>query len=354
MFDDVLAAAETLLERIDPAAYRGQIDSHLRSEQAIHQLPAGGQDEPIVCVDGAVAHDQADALTWIAAVGVSSDRAATVPATMVLPVTTGIDRTRSMLMALCEMAAALEVLDQHGEVWLDGSLATPLISVGTGLLVADESASRLVSDTLTQCNADVLIGDFVHYATLGRIRAMPKQDTASGFCELWAAALDGPAADWLAGQRDRTTVGGLLRPGEYLLPRPAHEALQVTAKVGQESPDAMRSWAAMLNELLDHWRSEVDAYVTYMIPAVAGDRAVKIEYTMPAEASPDAVAETAGALAARASSTMVGARIREPLPQHVADTLAKREVTVLIDQLTGAASSKFRARFPSAVTHYRT
>ncbi|MDN5760203.1 MAG: hypothetical protein L0H59_17050, partial [Tomitella sp.] len=257
-------------------------------------------------------------------------------------------------MALCEMAASLQVLDAQGEVWLDGSLATPLISVGTGLLVADDAAARLISDTLTDCNADALISDFVHYATLGRIRAMPKQDTASGYCQRWADALDGPEGDWIGGQRDRTTIGGLLQPGEYLTPRPAHEALQVTTKVGRDSPEPMRAWAALLDELLGHWRSEVDAYVTYMIPAAAGDRAVKIEYTMPAEADGADTSAMAGALAMRVSETMVGARIREPLPQHTADTLAKREVTVLLGQLTSAASTAFRGRYPSAVTHYRT
>jgi len=355
MFEHVIATAQTLLADLDLTTYRAEVGDHLRAHHAIRDLPdVPTESAPLVCVDGGVAHEQTDSLTWIAAVGVSSDGTAQAPATMVLPVTASAERSRSMLMALCEVATALTVLDRQGEVWLDGSLATPLISIATGLLVSDPQTASLVSDVLTETNADVLIGDYVQYATQGQVRAMPKQDTASGYCHAWADQIGGETGQWLTEQRDRLVATSLLGPGQWLMPRPAAEALRVHAKTATDAPASVRAWSGMLEELLGYWRDEVDAHVTYFVPAHADTRAVKIEYTTAADSTDDAAVDLAGQLCARASAEMVGPRIREPLAQYQADALAKREVTSLITQLQGVAASKFMHTHPGAVTGYRT
>ncbi|MBM4568990.1 hypothetical protein GS489_00335 [Rhodococcus hoagii] len=274
---------------------------------------------------------------------------------MVLPVSPSVERARSMLMALCELAAALQTVDTNHVAWVDGSLATPLISIATGLLVIDPVIAEIVCATLADCGADDLVADYVHFALQGRLRALPKQDTASGFCQMWAQQI-GEAGDWLATQSDRITATGVLEPGEYLGPRPAVEALRVAAKTSADAPRAVRAWAQTIDDILEHWRQELHAYVTYVLPASAPMRAVKIEYTLPAETpSLDAAADDlAAVLAARAGETMIGTRVLEPLPQHQADSLAKRDVTALITQLVGAASTAFRDTHPAAVRHYRT
>ncbi|WP_137726576.1 hypothetical protein [Prescottella subtropica] len=356
-FDTVLAVAAQLLDSIDPQQRRHELRDHLTATHAVRVVPdhPDPTEPALICVDGAVAHDQTDALVWIAAVGVNSTSTVNVPATMVLPVSPTVERARSMLMALCELAAALQTADTNHVAWVDGSLATPLISIATGLLVTDPVVADLVCTTLTDCGADALIADYVHYALQGRLRALPKQDTASGFCQVWAQQL-GTAGDWLTTQSDRITATAILEPGEHLRPRPAVEALRVAAKTSADTPPAVRAWAQTIDEILDHWRHELHAYVTYVLPASAPMRAVKIEYTLPTD-TPDieAAADTlAATLAARAGDTMIGTRVLEPLPQHQADTLAKREVTALITQLVGAASTTFRDTHPAAVRHYRT
>jgi hypothetical protein len=274
---------------------------------------------------------------------------------MVMPVGSHTDRTRSMLMALCELASALQTVDLHGEVWMDGSLATPLISIATGLLVTDETAMSLVCDALAEYNADGLVGDYIHYASLGKIRALPKQDTASGFCELWARQVTDPElVAWLMTQRDRMIATDILAAGQFLAPRRASEAGRVEAKVPAAASAEARAWAGTLDELLAYWRNDVAAYVTYALPASATSRAVKVEFTVDADADDSAILELAGEVSARAGESMLGARIREPLPQHKADSRAKRQVTSLVTSLTSAAQVRFRHTHPAAVRHYRT
>lgn len=355
-FGSVLTTAATLLGDKDPRAYRQMLSDHLTETGAYRPVPtrADGYAMP-VCVDGAVASEQTDALTWIAAVGVSSADDADVPAAMVMPVGSHSDRTRSMLMALCELASALQTVDRHGEVWMDGSLATPLISIATALLVTDPTAMSLICEALTEYNADGLIGDYIHYASLGKIRALPKQDTASGFCELWARQVEHPAlTEWLLTQRDRMIATDILAAGHYLAPRRATEAGRVEAKAPASASAEARAWAGTFDELLAHWRNDVAAYVTYALPVRATSRAVKVEFTVAADADEAAILELAGEVSARAGQSMLGARIREPLPQHMADGRAKRQVTSLVTSLTSAAQVRFRHTHPAAVRRYRT
>lgn len=359
-FETVLDTASQLLAAIDPQQQHSDLLSHLQRTQAIRIAPTRGPaNEPdLVCVDGGVAHEQTDALTWIAAVGVSSDLRSSVPATMVMPVSSETDRARSMLMALCELAAALDTADRSHVVWMDGSLATPLISIATGLLTSDPTTAELVCATLADCNTDTLIGDYVHYGLQGRLRALPKQDTASGYCQLWAAQLGERSGAWLKMQRDRIAATSVLKSGEYLRPRRADEALRVTAKATADAPKSVREWAHVIDELLGHWREELPVFVTYVLPRGMPLRAVKIEYTLPADvddADIDDVADsTAAALCAKVSETIIGTRVIEPFPQHQADTFAKREVTSLITQLMGAAARTFSETHPAGIRHYRT
>jgi hypothetical protein len=355
-FEPVLATAAQLLGESDPREYRQFLIDHLVRQGAVHDVPL---DHPewaaIVCVDGGVASEQTDALTWIAAVGVNSANDSDVAAALVIPVGSHAERVRSMVMALCELAAALETIETHGEVWMDGSLATPLISVVTGLLVSDDVTSELICKALADYNADVLFGDFIHYASLGKIRALPKQDTATSYCEEWARQVQhGELAAWLMMQRDRIVATQVLRPGQFLHPRRGKEAARVEAKVPATAAAATKGWAVQFEELLSHWRTDVDAYVTYAVPANSPLRAVKIEYTASSGTDGAEVLELAGTLCGQATESVLGSRILEPLPQHQADRLAKSQVTSLITQLGSAAQLAFRETHPAAVRHYRT
>jgi hypothetical protein len=355
-FEPVLATAAQLLGESDPRQYRQQLADHLALLEAMHPVPAVKPEwSAVVCVDGGVASEQTDALTWIAAVGVNSANDPDSAAALVIPVGSHAERVRSMLMALCELATALQTIESHGEVWMDGSLATPLISVVTGLLVSDGVTSELICQALSDYNADVLFGDFIHYASLGKVRALPKQDTASSYCEQWAKQVrNGELAAWLMMQKDRIVATQVLRPGHFLQPRRGKEAARVEASVPASASAAAKGWAAQFEELLSYWRSAVDTYVTYALPTDSITRAVKIEYTAAHGTDEVEVLELAGTLCARATQSILGSRILEPLPQHQADRLAKSQVTSLITQLTSAAQLAFRDTHPAAVRHYRT
>ena len=311
----------------------------------------------MVCVDGAVAAEQTDTLAWIAAVATDSSSRIIRRKTAVAPVSSGLDQFRSAVMALCEMSVAVELNDLKVPTWMDGGLVTPLLSVATGLQVADRDTATLLCDLMDSVDAAGIIDGYIDHATQGSISALPKQDTAATFCAEWSAIDELPERTraWLARRRDRAVAASVVGPGQFLVPRAGVEALRVAAKAPASGHPRATAWARQLEALLTDWREMVNPWVTYAVPDGASvARAVKIEFTTPADADHEQVVDAAGQRAAEACAGVVGTRVVEPYQQYVVDQRAKSEVRGLLSGLVGQAQAVLLEQHPGAVSRFRS
>lgn len=352
-----VAAAESLLDVTDSAAAQADLANHLRAQQLTATLPAVGDADALVCVDGAVATEQTDTLAWIAAVATDSGSRTVRHKTMVVPVSSALDQVRSAVMALCEMSVAVELFDSGIPAWMDGGLVTPLLSVATGVQSADSDTATALCDLLDAVDAQVIIDAYIDHATQGAVSALPKQDTATSFCLDWSTddRLHEQTRSWLTRRRDRAIATSVLAPGQYLTPRPGTEALRVAAKAPQCGHRRATAWARHIDELLTDWRELVHPAVTYAVPDDAAlGRAVKIEFTAPEHTGHDELIALAGVRAAQACSGLTGTRVIEPYQQYVVDQLAKSEVQGLMSRLLSQAQEALMGEHPEAVTRFRS
>ncbi|PZU00895.1 MAG: hypothetical protein DI630_13450 [Gordonia sp. (in: high G+C Gram-positive bacteria)] len=353
-----IAAAETLIGTTSSADACTDLAAYLRNQQLVSPLPELDADQAaMVCVDGAVASEQTDALAWIAAVATDSTSRVMRRKTMVVPVSSIMDQVRSAVMALCEMSAAVELYDAGIDAWMDGGLVTPLLSVATAVQSADQQTATALCDLMDAVDAAEIIDGYIDHATQGSMSALPKQDTANSFCLSWsgAAELDEQTRAWLPRRRDRIVAASVLEPGQFLVPRRGVEALRVAAKAPRSGHRRATAWARVLEDLMADWRELVHPWVTYAVPAGSTlGRAVKIELTAAATASDSDVLELAGLRAGQACAGLTGSRVIEPYQQYVVDHLAKTEVRGLLSRLVGQAQSVLMRDHPGAVSHFRS
>lgn len=353
-----IAAAEMLIGASNSADAYADLADYLREQQLASPLPElSAEQSSIVCVDGAVASEQTDALAWIAAVATDSTSTVMRRKTMAVPVSSAMDQVRSAVMALCEMSAAVELYDSGIDAWMDGGLVTPLLSVATAVQSADHQTATALCDLMDEVDAAAIIDGYVDHATQGSVSALPKQDTANSFCLSWseAEALDEQTRVWLPRRRDRTVAAAALEPGQFLSPRRGVEALRVAAKQPRSGHRRATAWARALEELMADWRELVHPWVTYAVPAGSTlGRAVKVELTAPATASDHDIAELAGLRAGQACAGLAGSRVIEPYQQYVVDHLAKNEVRGLLSRLVGQAQAALLRDHPGAVSHFRS
>lgn len=351
----LLDRARALLDPVrDTAETLGDL---LRADGAIHAHPSPGTpvgpSGPVGFTDGAVASEQTDALAWVAAVGVTQtsnypDREHS--ARTVVPVCGDVERVRSALMASCELRATTTALADHhpGLIFMDGGLATPLVSIGQGLLMRDPDATEAITTHNANTDLPDTIAAYVTAILSGHIAALPKQDTATGYVDQWArrytGALTGAQRENLQRLRDRPVMGGLLGPGEWVTPRPAKELRNVEAKVS--GPDGTAHPAAIDTDY-GRLRDATHLHVTYFRPHRLASRVIKIEY---AETDTDTW-ETARDLIRYLDTVTMGPRVKEPLGQHLVDANAKRAVTATMTEMMGHATTVLD---PAATDRYRT
>lgn len=349
--EDLIATARRLIEPV-----RGMSDLlrdiHVR-QGAIMGFPrpdTPGRVPGAAFIDGAVAHEQTDALLWVAATGVSlaDDRPSTVnTATGVAPVSGDTERLRSGLMACCELEAA--TASDEALIFMDGGLATPLISVAQALLVHDPDVRQSIRERYARVDVASLLDRYVDMVEEGRVVALPKQDTASGYATAWATAYEHefPHPDTslaLARMRDRPLAGALLRPGEMLRPRPAQELARTELK--HENGDPL---AARLAPHYDRLARAENLHVMYVQPRRLTDRVIKAEYR---EADPTTWA-TGQSLAALVDGVTIGPRVKEPMPQYQVDGAAKKSVTSTLAALMQDAQTALDGD-AGATSRYRT
>lgn len=353
-----IAAAESLIGATSSADACADLAAYLRAQNLMSPLPTLTADQAaMVCVDGAVASEQTDALAWIAAVATDSTSKVMRRKTMVVPVSSAMDQVRSAVMALCEMSAAVELYDYGIDAWMDGGLVTPLLSVATAVRSADQQTANALCDLMDAVDAAAIIDGYIDHATQGAVSALPKQDTASSFCLTWSGAesLDEQTRQWLPRRRDRMIAAAVLEPGQFLAPRRGMEALRVAAKPPQSGHRRATAWARILEDLMADWRELVHPWVTYAVPAGSTmGRAVKVELTAKATASDSEVLELAGLRAGQACAGLAGSRVIEPYQQYVVDDLAKTEVRGLLSRLVGQAQAVLMREHPGAVSHFRS
>lgn len=356
----LLDTARRLTEPV--AGMAGQLRDLLDADTGIRAFdtsPSPGEVPGCAFIDGAVAHEQTDALAWVCAVGARlNGRAAptVTEAAAVAPVSGDVERLRSALMACCELAAATTPGPTESgtrAVFMDGGLATPLISIAQGLLVRDADVDRAVREHYAAVDLPALVGRYVDLIEQGRVVALPKQDTATGFTSQWADTYSGrfehPDTHLvLARMRDRPLAGSLLAPGEFLTPRPAHELARTEIKQSTHDgapPDALTAALAPQYRRL----AAMDRlHVTYLKPRRLPTRVVKIEYreTAPSQWS------TAATLSSLIDGVTMGPRVKEPLPQYQVDTAAKKAVTTALTKIMAVATLALDDS--SATSHYRT
>lgn len=350
---DTIEAALPLLGAGDAASACKDLASHLKSSGELAAIPDVGDGPELVCVDGAVASEQTDTLVWIAAVATSSRRDTVRRKTAVAPVSSSTDLLKSAVMALCEMSMARQVCDEVGEAWMDGGLVTPLMSLSAALSIPDPATSAQLCNALDAVDGAGIVEDYIHFALHGRLAALPKQDTATSYCEAWAKndRLTDTTRNWVARQRDRTVAGLVVPPGQFLTARHGIEALRVEASPSRRGDRRAAQWAHRIDTLLDQWRSGVQPQVLYCSPldGVPG-RSIKVEFTF---GDSDSL-QLAGRRAAQASIGVTGTRVLEPIEQYWVDAYAKSEVQGLLVELVGMATDRLAEDHPSAVRHYRT
>lgn len=343
--------ARTLLGASDPQA-RQNLTTALHDMHAIashHQLPP----QQLVCIDGAVASTQTDVLVWTAAVAGNSETDDTISHQLVTSINPSIERLRSAAMAICEMKMALNASQSAASVWMDGSLSTPLLSVSTAISGANEAISGTVAELLERTEALKTISDYVELACAGRLRALPKQDTAQGFSEHWRdiPTLAIATSQWVEERSDHVLARNVLQPGQHLAARRAREALRVKIRTSEDMPTATKQWADALDPVFRAWRTGVAAYVTYAMPDVGTGRPVKIEFTTTGS---ETISEVAQSVVEAACSHIAGVQVVEPLPQFLVDAAVKKHVTTEMLDLMRFAHQHLGGNYPEAVNEYRT
>lgn len=308
--------------------------------------PAG--PKPGVFVDGAVAAEQTDALTIVAAVAATTlhDTDWVTATEGVVPVSGDGDRYRAILMASCELDAALHAhTATTGHVFVDGGLGTTLLSVATTALIRDADVAAQTSRHLTDRGTLDTVDRYVNAVLGGRIVGLPKQDTAQTYVHQWADRWHthlGDNAQILRRLRDRPLIDLILQPGEILAPRPASELRRIDAPTSRE-PDPH---TAALTEHLGRLRDATTLQVAYFKPNAGAQRTIKIEYT---NTPPGAFLHLAATLDRDCDSP----RILEPYGQHSVDqvckTAVRRHLATVLDAVTRAL-----ADHPEAARHYRT
>lgn len=307
----------------------------------------GGQ---IRCVDGAVISRQTDVVTWIAVAATDSAREVEVQVCAVTPVGGHVDAVRGAVMAAAELQAAVRCAGECGQVWMDGSLATPLISIATSLSAVPADAADAFAAALDELGVVDSAVAYVDLAMQGRVRALPKQDSSRVFADLWARQLDADTARWLERQRDRSLMAALLPAGACLAPRPAPEIAAID--LPPVCVEALGDIEAGVRDALRTWRSAAP-YVSYLMPTNL-NRPIKYEFTVAADSDPDSALAVGAQLAGQIDRRCCGPLILEPLPQYVVDVYAKQSVQLVNQLLIAAVQRDLGHRFPELSRGYRT
>lgn len=323
----------------------------LASQDAICPIPDQVPDAPtVVCVDGAVISNQTDVVTWIAVAATNSDRTVTATNTAVTPVGSHGDAVRAAVMAAAELQVAVDTAAQTGQVWMDGSLATPLISIATSLPAVGSQAAAEFAAVLDDLGVVEAVAAYVELAVQGRVRALPKQDTSRSFVEQWSGHVDDTAGRWLQLQRDRALMGEVLSAGTCIAPRAAREVAAV--EVSPVHVADLKGVQHALAEAMAPWR-DTEPYAAYFLPRNL-DRPVKYEFTVPAGLDPDQARQVGAQLAGQLDPLCRGPRMLEPLPQFIVDRHAKESVRYVNQMLATAVQRQLGGSYPEIVRGYRT
>ncbi|KJR10492.1 hypothetical protein [Gordonia sihwensis] len=348
-FEPALRAAERL---VGANARRSDVLPSLKAlldgDGAVLPIPGEAAGDPVVCVDGAVISTQTDIVTWIAVAATNSVESASLSTAAVTTVGSHADAVRAAVMAAAELSVAVLTAEAGGPVWMDGSLATPLISIATSLTSVPSGEAAEFARCLRDLQVVESVTAYVDLAHAGQLRSLPKQDTSRSYLNLWAPRMDTSAQGWLRLQRDRILMGELLPPGFVMAPRPSPEV----ASVALVEPNPTELWD-LCNELrlaMAGW-DECDPQVTYLMPTDL-DRPIKVEFT--AAGDRERAADTAMQLAAQIDPLCHGPRMLEPYPQFVVDAFAKMQVQFANQLLAADISSVFGGTHPELVRAYRT
>ncbi|WP_347956217.1 hypothetical protein [Gordonia aichiensis] len=349
-FEPALRAAERL---VGASARRSDVlpalEALLDGDGAILPIPTDAVGDPVVCVDGAVISTQTDIVTWIAVAATNSSESASLSTATVTTVGSHADAVRAAVMAAAELAVAVRTAETDGgPVWMDGSLATPLISIATSLTSVPAAEAAEFAHCLRELQVVESVTAYVDLAHAGRLRSLPKQDTSRSYLNLWAPRMEGAAQGWLRLQRDRILMGELLPPGFVMTPRPSPEVASVA--LVEPTPAELWDLFSELRLAMAGW-GDSDPQVTYLMPTDL-NRPIKIEFT--AAGQRDRAADTAVQLAAQIDPLCHGPRMLEPYPQFVVDSFAKAQVQFANQVLASGISSAFGASHPELVRAYRT
>lgn len=289
---------------------------------------------PVHFVDGAVAVEQTDAVCLIAAVACavttssSSVALPVVTAEAAIPVGGDSERFRSLLMAHCELEAAVAT---PGLVVVDGGLVTSLLAVASAPLIRDADVRASALRFTKRRGTLEAVAGYLDKVLSGHVVALPKQDTAQAYTSRWLTHPDLQAeAQSLVRFRDRPLIQALLRPGELLAPRDATEARRTKA-AGDEDTD-LGQFGIAVDDQLARLRAAQGLIVAYFKPHAGAQRTIKFETNAVAE-------ETAGRIAAAMSAEADSPTVMEPFGQHLVDRLCKVEVRAHLRSLTAAVAS---------------
>lgn len=358
-----MSRARTLMGGPNGAQLLDQLRGLLEPRGWFKDVPDAAEPQPMVVVDGADIVEQADTLAWLSAVAASSCRTWQHTYWQVAPAGGDAGRVAQTAMALSEMRTAVQVAaaDPAGTspaVWMDGALVTPLVSVAANMRVlADlDQGGRAMLQVLDDLDAETVLADYTAAAAAGRIAALPKQDTRSGYTALWgkAAAATGltDLAGFLAGRRDRQVITPLLGAEQMTAPRPETVvSVAEPPRIPAGAASDTRQWVKVVQDMVEAWAQTVAPVGFYVAAASLPGHPIKVEF----QPRPDTPPGTdAARLAATVVSQTAGPWMREPYPQYSVDGWCKQLVQDTQAGLLSAARTHLGGDSAWAVARYRT
>lgn len=313
------ALATDAVDILTPALdAKDAIRRHLLDNGDITAIQTGAR-QPVAAVDGGMTKEKLYAVDLLVAVACAS---LTPPGrcpdakvwAQIHPREGDNDRLVAAVMAAQEITALAEAPEGYSR-WLDGSTATPLLSVARAL--GSHSDHVRGEATAAARNLNLVAAVQALAGTHAQdVIALPKADSRSFYADAIAQAI----GHHIPGG-DRMLALNVLNPGEMLPPRPAVEVIDVRFRVPDEATAEQRDLAQRLDDATEPLRragKNGTHIVTYFKPS-HGASVTKIELRAPDTAS----VHTSAQRAAELVNSYCVAGLLEPIPQHQVDLKAK-------------------------------
>lgn len=337
---------------------RNALRRHLLSTEQIITFDQHAPTQHAIAVDGGMVKESLYAADLL--VAVAAGYSTTTQPAPVARVWTHLaqrrpdnDRLLAAAMAAHELALLAEAATtSSATVYMDGSTATPMVSIARALGSRSPEVSEQTAELITSLGLPAAVEQLVNTHS-HRVIALPKADSQQRFSETYArqTGLNIPGGD-------RMLAMNVLEPGELLTPRPASELATTEFRVSDNAAEHVHHCAHEMDAALTELRraAATGAHaVTYFKPTHSRS-VIKLEFRASSHHRSD-ITSRAQELVGQLNADTAAA-VLEPLAQYQADLKAKQvsEITTLLrSRLASALPSDLRTTLtPTLVRNYRT